>query len=232
MKNIIQKFLVLCCSFLMLTLVSSGQSTLSTSNKSQSPYEKMTLKFVIEGEPTLESVGLDNPKSSWKFSYELRFLSERNNLKGYTPPSLNKTSNLSQSERQKSVTKSNKAFEKAWKKSSVVVVKGKVPKSLLSDPKNREIIVPVELTPEVKNILAAATDTWANPEFKVRIKGTITTQTASGMKFKKKISDSYVCFSKFQTKDSQLWMMNSCGISLRLSNINNKILQGGTSVLQ
>lgn len=232
MRKIAHDLLILCFCLLVFVGMTYSQTNSSTNEKPQSPYEKINLKFVIDNNSPNEDVGFDNPKSFWTFSYELRFMSERKEVKGDTSMALDKASILTPSKRLKLIAKNNKTYEKAWKKVSTLVVKGKVPKTFLSTPKNREIIIPVDLTPEIKNILAAATDTWANPVFRIIMKGTVTTQTASGNKFKNKVPLAVSCPAKFQTKDSQTWMMNSCGVYIGLNSINNKVVASRKSRLQ
>ena len=44
--------------------------------KTESPYDVINLKFVLDSALKPEDVGFDNPKSYWEFSYELRCLAE------------------------------------------------------------------------------------------------------------------------------------------------------------
>ena len=46
------------------------------SEKLESPYDVMNLKFVLAGSPSPEDVGFANPHSFWQFTYKLQFLAD------------------------------------------------------------------------------------------------------------------------------------------------------------
>lgn len=230
MKKLTQKISLSVFTLLIFATIVFGQTTNASSDeKPESPYDKMNIKFVLDGTPTPEELGFDNPKSYWQFSYELRFLTK--DLMNYKP--FTEIPNESTAERTKRIKKNNKQHDKAWKKSSILVVKGKVPKTQLLSPINREIIIPIPLSAEIKEVLANAADTWENPAFRIKLTGKVFTQSKSNLKFKEKLTSAIACFTKVIDKDknAQYWLTNTCGIYLGLIKENNKIRVVRTSRL-
>lgn len=193
---------------------------------------------MIEGLPNPEAVGFDNPKSNWQFKYELRFLSEEKLLtenSKYKPFILDTNEKEeTPAERKKRVAKNNKEFDKAWKKRGIVVIKGGISKTQLLEAKNREIVIPVKLTPEIMNVLAKASDAWDNPAFRLKVSGKISLQTNDKLKFKRKFSPNWTCPTKFinRNENKQFWMMNTCGASTEVKLEDGKIVFGYNSRIQ
>ncbi len=107
------------------------------------------------------------------------------------------------------------------------------PKSQLSNESNREITIPVALTPEIKEILAKATDTWDNPIFLLKVSGKVSLLTKDKLKFKGKFGFSWQCPTKFiEGTTRQLWMMNTCGGSEEIVRENNQLRFGFNSKIQ
>lgn len=208
MKNIKISLLLI---FLSFSLPVSALSQNTNTEKAESPYKTVNLKFVLEGSPTAEDVGFDNPKSFWQFRYELRFLDEKFNFQYFK-----EKENEPQSERRKRIRKNNKAYDKAWKKYGVLVFKGKIAKTPLLSAASREIIIPVNLSPEIRDVLAKAGSSRQNPEFRISLNGKISTKTISNFKFKRKVTQSFVCPTKILSKDAQYWLTNICGISVEI----------------
>jgi hypothetical protein len=207
-------------------------------SKPAAPYEVMNLKFVIEGSPNSEDVGFDNPKSTWQFKYELRFLKEEKLLtekSKYKPFVMSANApQESAEEYKKRVKNNNKNFDRAWKKLGTVVVKGSISKTQLLEAKNREITIPVKLPPEILNVLAQASQTLDNPEFRLKISGKISLTTKDNLKFKSRFKPDWVCPTKLinQTDNKQFWMMNTCGSSTEIKRENGKLGIGFSSKIQ
>lgn len=210
-----------------------GQSkTENGGEKSGSPYAEVNLRFALGAEPSPEAVGFDDPKSYWKFTYELRFLeSEKAALEKSGYKYFQEIPGEKMAERFKRIEKNNKQFDKAWKKFGIRVAKGKVSKTSLLPQENREIVISVPLSPEIKNILAQSNAKNTFPYFMIKIKGKIYSKTKFGLKFKQKFSESFSCWTKMIDKGAPVWMMNTCGVYLGLTNQNNKIFIGSTSRL-
>lgn len=197
------------------------------------PYDVINLKFVIEGLPNADDVGFDNPKSTWQFKYELRFVDDDKKIYSVAK-SFSEVPNETQTERTKRITKNNKEFDKAWKKLGVVVVKGSISKTQLLEAKNREITIPVKLTPAILDILAKASLTLDNPEFRLKVSGKVSLKTKDNLKFKGKFTPSWLCPTKLISlkENKQFWMMNTCGASTEIQRENGKLTFGFSSKIQ
>lgn len=233
MKKIIKNFIRLLFMIVIFSgAVFSQSKTETTPEKLESPYDEVNLSFALGADPTPEDVGFDEPKSYWKFSYELRFLeNEKAALEKAGFKYRQENPNENTAERAKGIERNNKQYDKAWKKFGVREAKGKISKTSLLSEENREIIIPVQLSLEVKNILARANSTNAFPAFRIQIKGKIYSKTKSNLKFKQNFSQSYTCPTKMIVKGAPAWMMNTCGIYLGVTNQNNKIYISSTSRL-
>lgn len=211
--------------FVFLILILPAIAVCQNSAPDEPPYRTMNIKFVLEGTPSPEDVGFNNPKSFWQFRYELRFLKE-----SFPFQSFREKQGESQKEREKRIRKNNKLYDKGWKKNGVLVTKGTISKTQLLSAANREIKIPVNLTPEITNILAKAGNTWENPDFRISLRGKLLTQADSNTKLKRKLTHSFVCPTKIQTKQSQHWVTNTCGISFELrKDDNGKVVVGWIS---
>jgi hypothetical protein len=102
------------------------------------------------------------------------------------------------------------------------------------EAKNREITIPVKLTPEILNVLAQASQTLDNPEFRLKISGKISLTTKDNLKFKSRFKPDWVCPTKLnnQTENKQFWMMNTCGASTEIKRENGKLGIGFSSKIQ
>lgn len=233
MKRTIENFICLLFAIVIFSATVFCQSkTETTTEKLESPYDEINLRFDLGADSTPESVGFDEPKSYWKFSYELRFLeNEKSALEKSGFQYWRENPNENAAERAKGIERNNRQFDKAWKKFGVRAAKGKISKTSLLSERNREIIIPVQLPLEIKNILARANSVNAFPDFRIQIKGKIYSRTKSNLKFKQKFSQSYTCPTKMIVNGAPNWMMNTCGIYLGVTNKNNKIYIGLTSRL-
>ncbi len=233
MKRTIENFICLLFAIVIFSATVFCQSkTEKTTEKLESPYDEINLRFALGADPTPESVGFDEPKSYWKFSYELRFLeNEKSALEKSGFQYWRENPNENAAERAKGIERNNRQLDKAWKKFGIRAAKGKIWKTSLLSEENRGIIIPVQLSLEIKNILARANSTNAFPDFRIQIKGKIYSKTKSNLKFKQKFLQSYSCPTKMIVKSAPNWLMNTCGIYLGVTNKNNKIYIGLTSKL-
>lgn len=231
MKKTIKNFVYFVFAIVIFSGAVFAQSKAKTGQeKLESPYDEINLRFALDGLPAPEDVGFDNPKSYWKFSYELRFLDDARILdKDYKP--FKENQNESSGERLKRIEKSNKQYDKPWKKVGVRVIKGKIKKSQLFPETNREIIIPVKLSPQIMDALASANIANKFPAFRIQIKGEIYSKTKTNLKLKQKFSEAYTCPTKMIVKGKPEWMMNTCGVYLGVTNQNNKIYVSSTSRL-
>jgi hypothetical protein len=194
-------------------------------NGRQIPYDEVNVAFTLDGTPTPEDVGFDNPKSSWKFTYELRFLNDVNTPFEIQEKIYAKYEN--QGEKTKWLPKANKLIDKETKKMSILITKGRIKKSSLFPENNREILMPIKLTRQIQEIIAASAGSNQNPEFIIYVKGKLSTKTTSKLKFKEKYSIRFPCPVKIQSSDRKIyWALNRCGVSMEAVNQNNKIRFG------
>lgn len=197
--------------FFLLNLLCSFAANAQTNSQNQqktgeAPYKSYYAKFAL-GSEIPEQTGFNNPKSFWQFRYELQFLEKHFD---YQP--FKEKENESKTDREKRIVKSNKLYDKGWKKNGSMVLKGRISKTLIADSKNREITIPVDLPPSVTEILAEAENTWDNPMFRITMRGKAYLFDSSGKKWKQKLSMSFVCPTKTRNDNAQYWMTNSCGI--------------------
>ena len=148
--------------------------------KQENLLENVEIKFTLESEPTPQDVGFDNPRSFWKVKYEL-YLTDfsemeklelrqiHNNLK-YLSPIVR-----------------DKSFNKPIKKKSIKISKGNFTKKPLSTETNREVIIPVNLPPNVIEIYNQAVKIpEKNPTFVLFISEKISVINSAGAKLKER----------------------------------------------
>jgi hypothetical protein len=144
--------------------------------------EKVDLTFYVEGSPTVEDVGFNNSKSSWKIQYEL-YLSDWDALKKIGRCGV-KTEDALQEYCSHTI---NQKLDKRIKKIAVLLSKGKFSRNSLSVESNRKIVETVNLTPEVIETFNQASKIYEkNPVFVLYVKAKISTKNSTGAKLKKK----------------------------------------------
>lgn len=202
-----KKFTLFFLFALLGAFTANAQTASPNQQKSgEAPYKNYSVKFVLDSE-TPQAVGFDNPKSFWQFRYELRFLEKRFD---YQP--FREKENESPKDREKRIVKNNKLYDKGWKKNGLLVFKDRILRTQIADSANREITIPLDLSPSVTGILAKAENTWDNPMFRITMRGKAYLLDSSGKKWKQKLSMSFVCPTKTRNDNAQYWMTNSCGI--------------------
>lgn len=221
MKNLTLAILLTLFSSVLITAQSDSRNEPKTG---EIPYKTYNVKFVLDSE-TPEQVGFNDPKSYWQFSYELRFLEKDFEFRYFK-----EKENESRKEREKRIRKNNKQHDRGWKKNGILVFRGKSPKMPINAASNRELTIPVSLPPKITEILAKAENTWANPDFRVSMRGKAYLIDSSGKKIKHDLSIAFVCPTKTRTEKAQYWMINSCGISHEIRKTNDgRIIVGWKS---
>ena len=144
--------------------------------------EETNLHFFLEGEPTPQDVGFDNPKSSWKVKYEL-YLTDFSELE--------KLGICKRDEAGRHIcqTVKNKKQNKQIKKKSSKISKGSFIRQLLSSEANRQVTVPVNLSPNVIEIYNQATKIpERNPTFILFVTEKVSVTNSDSSKLKEKYS--------------------------------------------
>lgn len=188
----------------------------SAQNSPDNLLEKVELKFYLDGEPTPEDVGFVDPKSNWKLEYELLLIDSaelekigrchRNEVRRFICPNVY-----------------NQNLDRKIKKISTRIVKGKFSNKPLMPDSNREVTIPVQLSPEVIAIFnRAETVVEENPTFVLFIKTNVSTKNAAKVKFKKKFSTNGIHPLKSYAYDKiTFWNVRSFGVALGISKSEN-----------
>ena len=141
--------------------------------------EDTNLHFVLEGEPTPQDVGFDNPKSYWKVKYEL-YLTDFSELETLGI--------CKRDEEGKHIclpVKDKKLNKKIRKKSSKIS-KGSFAKSL-SNEANRRVTAYISLPPNVIETFNQATKIpERNPTFVLFVNEKVSVRNSAGAKLKEK----------------------------------------------
>jgi hypothetical protein len=174
--------------------------------------EKVDLTFYVEGSPTIEDAGFNNPKSSWKIEYEL-YLSDWSALKKLGRCGVK---NEDASPKYCSDTV-NQKFDKRIKKIAVLVSKGKFSRNRLSVEANRKITETVNLTPGVIETFNQASQIYEkNPVFVFYVKTKISTKNSVGAKLKKRYMTEGLHWLKIYKSDKSFDYWNLAKLSFRL----------------
>jgi hypothetical protein len=178
--------------------------------------EKVDILFSMPAEPTPESVGFDNPKSYWKLEYELvlsdSFVLERLGRCERTPQDYNRLNCP--------LEKIGK-FGKKMRKGALPIAKGEFVKHGPMSEADREVVIPVRLTPEVVDIFNKSVGAdKVNPTFILFVKTKASTRAADKAKFKRKLKTEGIHPLKIYNADktfNDYWNVTKIGISLSLS---------------
>ncbi len=144
--------------------------------------EETNLHFFLEGEPTPQDVGFDNPKSSWKVKYEL-YLTDFSELE--------KLGICKRDEAGRHICQivKDKKQNKQIKKKSSKISKGSFTRQLLSSEANRQVTVPVNLPLNVIEIYNQATKIpERNPTFILFVTEKVWVTNSGSSKLKEKYS--------------------------------------------
>lgn len=167
---------------LLMLLILIFTVSVFAQTKQENLLENVEIKFTLESEPTPQDVGFDNPKSRWKVKYEL-YLTDFSEMEKL---GLTKTDNGLE---YIAPIVRDKSFNKRIKKKSMKISKGHFTKRTLSVETNREVIIPVNLTPNVIEIYNQATKIpEKNPTFVLFVAEKVSVKNSAGAKLKEQYS--------------------------------------------
>ena len=192
-------------------------------NTNQNLLESVDLHFSMPGEPTPEKVGFDNPKSYWKLQYEL-VLSD-----SFALEKLGRCERTPTYQLYCPLSKDRKLSRK-MRKGTVPIAKGEFVKRGPMSESDREVVIPVQLTPEVIDILNKSVGVDAvNPTFVLFIKTKASTRTVDKAKFKKKLATEGIYPLKFYFPDGKFndyWNVRKMGLTLGLTRSDDGTIRG------
>lgn len=174
--------------------------------------EETNLHFFLEGKPTPQDVGFDNPKSFWKAKYEL-YLTDFSELEKL---GICKTDEAS---RHVCQTVKDKKQNKQIKKKSLKISKGSFTRHSLSSEANRQVTVPVSLPPNVIEIYNQATKIpERNPTFILFIIEKVLVTNSAGKKLKDKYSITGIRNLKNATsnRDFDYWDVRNSSLTISI----------------
>lgn len=177
-------------------------------NTQESFPAETALHFFLEGEPTSQDAGFDNPKSSWKANYEL-YLADFFELQqlgfGKTDRGFKLLPPIFQ----------NKKFNQRLKKKSKKILRGSFTKKMLSNAANREVTIKVNLPPDVVGTLnRALTVAGKNLTFILMVTQKVSVKNSAGVKLKDKYRITGFSSLKYVTVNESFENMNFRNISL------------------
>jgi hypothetical protein len=192
-------------------------------NPKENLLETVDLHFSMPGEPTPEKVGFDNPKSYWKLQYEL-VLSD-----SFALEKLGRCERTPAYQLYCPLSKDRKLSRKI-RRGTVPIAKGEFIKRGPMSESDREVVIPVPLTPGVIDILNKSVGVDAvNPTFVLFIKTKASTRTADKAKFKKKLATEGIHPLKFYYPDGKFndyWNVRKMGLTLGLTRNDDGTIRG------
>lgn len=162
-------------------------------------FDKVNITFLLEAEPTIEVVGFDNPKSSWKVKYEIYVTDfaelEKLGKCGFVEGrSIKNCSNLT-----------DKKLDKKIKKIAYRIAKGKFSQNQLAKEENRKFFRPFSLDQNAINIFREAKQfREKNPVLIVYVSSKISTKNSEGAKLKKSYETEGFNWWKIHNTDSTI----------------------------
>ena len=189
--------------------------------------DKVELRFSLNGEPNPVDVGFDNPKSFWKLNYELY-------LTDFTE--LEKIGRCEKDEFLRHICPLNydKKLDKRIRKSSTKITKGSFTRKSLLTEANREVIIPINLQPNIVEIFNQATKVSdKNPTFVLFVNTKASTKNSAKAKFKKKYSTNGVNPLKFASSNEtrEYWNIRNLSLNLTITKGENGQLKGFNSLI-
>ncbi len=162
----------------ILTLILT--SSIFSQTTQENLLENVEIKFTLQGEPNPQDVGFDNPKSSWKVKYEL-YLADFSELEKLSLSKTDKGFKFIPPIIQ------NKSRNKQIKKKSSKILKGGFTKKSLLNEANREVIIPVKLSPQVVEVFnQASTVPDKNPTFILFVTEKVSVKNSANAKLRDK----------------------------------------------
>ena len=166
---------------LLIPLILLFAVTVFSQSAQKNIFNKIDITFQLEAEPTIEDIGFDNPKSSWKVNYEIYVadfaeLEKLGKCGLIEDRSIKSCSNLT-----------DQKLDKQIKKTAHRISKGNFSQKRLSDAGNRKISRSIILTPKAVEIFQEAIKVYAkNPVLIVYVDSKISTKNSAGAKLKSK----------------------------------------------
>ena len=200
-----QKFLPVLLAVFLFAFSSSAQ------NVTGNLLENTDLHFSLEGEPASQDVGFDNPKSSWKVKYEL-YLTDFSELE--------KLGICTRNEGNQHICPviREKKLNKQIKKKSLKISKGGFTRKPLSNEANREVVIPVNLPPNIIEIFNQATKIpEKNPTFVLFVSEKISVKNSAKIKLKEKYSITGIRNLKNASSNQTFDYWNVSRLSLSIS---------------
>lgn len=196
----------------ILILLLLAASVSFAQNNQENILEDTNLQLFLEGEPSAQAVGFDNPKSFWQVSYELYLTDYSELLKlGICKTDNSRVLPCDPAEDKKS--------KKQIRKVSTQIAKGSFLNKNLGEEANREAKVKIKLAPEIVEVFnRSAADEGKNPTFILFITGRVSVENSDKQKF----DDRYVLTSikKLKTgsrrKDFEYWDVRRMYLTTRI----------------
>lgn len=203
--------------YLILIIIVGNLSVLS---QVDATIQTIQLKFSLSGVPNVEDVGLTDSKSYWKFNYQLRFTDDKvlQDLQSKIYSKYEKSG-----DKDRWIYKANKKLYKKWKKTGLFVANGNFHNTRLSLENNRDLTIPINLSPELKELLNNLQSSEETPNFILSVKGVVFTKMKSGQKFKKKYAKVIEFPMKFYKNADEFLLYNTFGIAITLTNENENV---------
>lgn len=181
--------------------------------------EKTGLNFTLSADADTQDVGFDNPKSSWKVKYEL-FLTDFSELE--------KLGVCRRDEAGRHICPPfrEKKVNKQIKKKSSKLFAGNFERKTLSTDTNRNVVVPINLAPNVIEIFNQARKTpEKNPTFVLFVTEKISVKNSANMKLKQKNSMTGINNLKnaMSNQNFEYWDVSCLSINSSIAKLGNKL---------
>lgn len=177
----------------------------------ENDFDKLNLTFQLEAEPTIGDVGFDNPKSSWKVSYEI-FVADFAELE-----KLGKCGFVEGRSIKNCTNNTDKKLEKKIRKTAYRITKGKFSQKQLAANENRKILKTVKLSPQAIGIFQEARRIYEkNPVLIIYVSSKISTKNSAGAKLKKRYETEGFNWWKTYNSDKTIDYLNLAKITYHL----------------
>lgn len=210
--------------FALFTLALFSSITAAAQTAPANLIEKVDIHISMPGEPTAESVGFENPKSSWKLEYELMLAD------GFALEKIGRCERTKEDHRFNCPLDKSGKMRKKIKKIAMPIAKGQFTKRGPLTVADREVVIPIQLTPQAIDVFnkSVGVDT-TNPAFILFIKTKAKTRAADKAKFKGKMKSEGIHPLKIYNPDmtfNDYWNVTKIGVSLGLSRGNDGKIRG------
>lgn len=162
-----------------LTLIFLFAFSSFAQNQSENLLKNVEVKFILQGDPTAQAVGFDNPKSYWKVKYELY-------LTDFAEPEKLGLSGLYDGYKYLAPVIDDKKFNKQIKKKSTKILTGSFTRKMLLNEANRESVVLINLPQSAVEIFNQAKNNGRNPTFVIFNTQKVSVKNSAKIKLKRK----------------------------------------------